>query len=144
MVINALSLAKPDAASALHAELHSNINDICFVSETWLNNRISSHLVCPSGYILLSKDHAGTRNGVGVAIICRSDWQIKCLFASDPFECVWSVITTSNSKYYVAAVYHPPDPVYAGGEIFDYLSDSCEQVLSLDPEAKIVIAADIN
>ena len=34
MVINARSLAKPDAASALHAELHSNNIDICFVSET--------------------------------------------------------------------------------------------------------------
>ena len=52
MVINARSLAKPDAASALHAELHSNNIDICFVSETWLNNRIPSHLVCPNGYIL--------------------------------------------------------------------------------------------
>ena len=36
MIINARSLAKPDAASALHAELHSNKIDICFVSETWL------------------------------------------------------------------------------------------------------------
>ena len=58
--------------------------------------------------------------------------------------CVWSIITTSNSKYYVAAVYHPPDPVYAGGEILDYLSDCCEQVLSSDPDARIVIAGDIN
>ena len=132
MVINARSLAKPDAASALHAELHSNNIDICFVSETWLNNRISSHLVCPSGYILLRKDRAGTRNGGGVAIICRSDGQIKCLFASDSFECVWSVITTSNSKYYVAAVCHPPDPAYAGGEFLDYFSDCCEQVVSSD------------
>ena len=47
MVINARSLAKPDAASALHAELRSNNIDICFVSETWLNNRIPSHLSVP-------------------------------------------------------------------------------------------------
>ena len=144
MIINARSLAKPDAASALHAELHSNKIDICFVSETWLNNRISSHLVCPNGYIILRKDRAGTRNGGGVAFICRSDWQIKRLFASDSFECVWSVITTPHSKYYVAAVYHPPDPVYADGEFLDSLSDCCEQVLSSDPDARIVIAGDIN
>lgn len=126
MVINARSLAKPDAASALNTELHSNNIDICFVSETWLSNRIPSHLVCPNGYTLLRKDRAGMRNGGGVAVICRSDWQIKCLFASDSFECVWNVITTSNSKYCVAAVYHPPDPVYAEGEFLDYLSDCCE------------------
>ena len=113
MIINARSLAKPDTASALHAELHSNKIDICFVSETWLNNRIPSHLVCLNGYILLRKDRAGTSNGGGVAVICRSDWQIKRLFSSDFFECVWSVITTPNSKYDVAAVCHPPDPVYA-------------------------------
>ena len=77
-------------------------------------------------------------------VICRSDWQIKRLFASDSFECVWSIITTPNSKYYVAAVYHPPDPVYADGEFLDYVSDCCEQVLSLDPDARIVIAGDIN
>lgn len=100
--------------------------------------------MCPSGYILLRKDRAGTHNGGEVAIICRSDWQIKCLFASDSFECVWSVLTTSNSKYYVAAIYHPPDPVYTGGEFLDYLSDCCEQVLSSDPDARIVIAGDIN
>ena len=66
------------------------------------------------------------------------------LFTSDPFECVLSVITTSNCKYYVAAVHHPRVPVYAGGEILDYLSDCCEQVLSPNPNARIVIAGDIN
>ena len=49
-------------------------------------------------------DRAGTRNGGGVTVICRSDWQIECF----------------NSKYYVAAVCHPPNPVYADGEILDY------------------------
>ena len=98
----------------------------------------------PNGYILLTKERAGTRNAGGVAVICRSDWQIKCLFASDSFECVWSVITSSNSKYYVAAVYHPPNPGYVDGEILDYLSGRFEQVLSSDRDARIVIAGDIN
>ena len=67
----------PDTASAFHAELHSNNMDICFAFETWLNNRIPSHLVCPSGYILLRKDRAGTCNRAGGTdspkiISCRS------------------------------------------------------------------------
>lgn len=37
MVINARSLAKPEAALALHIELHSNNIDICFVSEMCLS-----------------------------------------------------------------------------------------------------------
>ena len=51
MVINARSLAKPDAAPALYAELHSKKVDICFVSETLLNKNIPSHMICPDGYI---------------------------------------------------------------------------------------------
>ena len=49
--MNARSLVKPDAASALNTELRSNNNiDVCFVSETWLNSNISSNLVRPNGY----------------------------------------------------------------------------------------------
>ena len=55
MVINARSLAKPGATSALYADLHSNKIDICFVSETWLNNKIPSHLICPDGYTISRK-----------------------------------------------------------------------------------------
>ena len=68
MVINARSLAKPDAAPALYAELHSKKVDICFVSETLLNKNIPSHMICPDGYILLRKDRSDLRAGGGVAI----------------------------------------------------------------------------
>ena len=37
LVINARSLAKPDAPSALYTEMISNNIDICFVSKTWLH-----------------------------------------------------------------------------------------------------------
>ena len=40
VVMNARSLAKPDVAPALYAELKSNNIDVCFVSESWLNKRI--------------------------------------------------------------------------------------------------------
>ena len=71
MVINPRSLAKPDVAPALYAELHSNKADICFVSETWLNKYVPAHMICPDGYTLLRKDRSDLRTGGGVAIICR-------------------------------------------------------------------------
>ena len=43
LVMNARSLVKPDAPSALNTELRSNNIDVCFVSETWLNSNISSN-----------------------------------------------------------------------------------------------------
>lgn len=77
MVINARSLEKPDAASSLHADLHSNKVDLCFVSETWLNDEIPPNLMCPNGYILIGKDRFGSRIGGGVAIICRNDSHVN-------------------------------------------------------------------
>ena len=56
MVINAHSLAEADAAPALCAELSSNDIDICFVSESWLNIKILSHLICPVSYVMVRKD----------------------------------------------------------------------------------------
>ena len=144
--MNARSLAKPDAAPALYAELKSNI-DVCFVSESWLNKRIPSHLICPDGYTIIRKDRVGARTGGGVAIICRNDWKIRVLNfkANFEFETVWCKIQTTNSKYYMASIYHPPDPeVYKATDLIDFLSDSCDQILHDEPDAKIVIAGDVN
>ena len=59
LIVNAVSLAKPDAASALIAELSTNNVDICKISETWLAKKIWSSLICPNGYTFLRKgsDH---------------------------------------------------------------------------------------
>ena len=59
-------------------------------------------------------------------------------------EVVWCKISTTNSEYYVASVYHPPDPIYDTCELLDFMSNSCDQILHDDPDAKIIIAGDIN
>ena len=79
MVINARSLAKPQAASALNTELSTWEIDICFVCETWLNNKIPFNLICPNNYCIIRKDHGDNRNGGGVGIICRNAWKCKVL-----------------------------------------------------------------
>ena len=101
MVINARSLVKADAAPALYAELSSNNIDICFVSESWLNKKILSHLICPDGYVMVRKDRNGIRAGGGVAVICRKDWKLKVINANGQFEfeTLWCKVTTPNSKY---------------------------------------------
>ena len=58
LVINARSLAKPDAPSALYTEMISNNIDICFVSETLLHDNISSELIYPNGYGILRNDRS--------------------------------------------------------------------------------------
>ena len=129
MVINARSLAKPQAASALNTELSTWEIDICFVCETWLNNKIPSNLICPENYCIIRKDRGDNRNGGGVAIICRNDWKCKVLNFQNNLECIWCEIKTANSKYYAASLYHPPEPVYEEGELLNHLSESIEQIL---------------
>ena len=57
---------------------------------------------------------------------------------------MWCEIQTKNSKYHIGAVYYPPDPEYSKSEFLDHLSDSCEPILLTEPNARLIIAGDIN
>ncbi len=63
MVINARSLAKPDACSALCLELNSRNVDLGIVTETWLKSTIPSQVVCPDGFTVIRKDRPYGRQG---------------------------------------------------------------------------------
>ncbi len=145
MVINARSLAKPDACSALYLELNSHNVDLGIVTETWLKSTIPSQVVCPDGFTVIRKDRPYGRQGGGVAVFCRHDWKLEILEEfSNPYECLWTKITTNNSIFYLSAIYHPPSPEYHPDDLLDFLMDSCERLLSLAPNAKLIIAGDIN
>ena len=143
-VLNARSLVKPDASAALYLELTNNNVDFCIITETWLKPAIPSHLVCPNGFSMIRKDREN-RQGGGVAVICRNDWKLERLHAfQNPYECLWAKISTPNSEYYVAAVYHPPSPEYSSGDFLDFLIDAVERLLSFTPNARLIIAGDVN
>ena len=145
MAANARSLAKPDATISLSTELTTTNNiDLCFISETWLNKNVPSNLICPDGYVIVRKDRADGRRGGGVAIVCRNDWKIRPIISESNFECLWCEISTTNSKYYTASIYHPPDPLYDESALLEYLSESMEQILSELPTARIILAGDVN
>jgi hypothetical protein len=78
--------------------------------------------------------------------LCRNDWKINKLdFNNTVFECLWCEIhVKNNNKYYVAAIYNPPDQTYPEPDLLDHLSKSCEQILLSDTGARIIIAGDIN
>ena len=144
LVLNARSIVKPDTYPVLYAELKSNNIDVCCISETWLNPTIASSLICPPEFCIIRKDRLGDRGG-GAAILCRKDWRMqKIPNMNNPFECLWVKITTENSSFNVAAVYHPPDHNYNADDLIQVLMDSCEQLLSENPNTKIIITGDIN
>lgn len=72
MVINVRSIVKTDAAPALHAELQSKNVDICIITETWLNSKVSSSLVYPDGYVIVRKDRKDDGMGGGVATFAET------------------------------------------------------------------------
>ena len=74
------------------------------ITETWLNDKIPSSLVCLGNYVFVRKDQCDSRSGDGVAILCRDDWKVKNLDFDNNLECVWCEIVTLNTKYYVASV----------------------------------------
>ena len=95
-MLNARSLVKPDAYSALHAELNGNDIDLCFISETWLHSAIPNSLICPPGYSIARKDRKDTRGG-GVAILCRNNWRMEnILNVENMFECICMKIIRKN------------------------------------------------
>ena len=57
---------------------------------------------------------------------------------SNPYECLWTKITTINSIFYLLAIYHPLSPEYQSDDLLDFLTDSCERLLSLEPIAKLI------
>ena len=144
LVINARSLAKPDAPSALYTEMISTNIDICFVSETWLHSNISSKLICPNRYGILRNDRSTPRPGGGVAILYKIDWRISDIIASETFEYLSCKIKRENAEYFISALYHPPNPDYQQQELLDYLFGRCEEILITNSSARMIIAGDVN
>ena len=122
------------------------MRDVCFVSETWLNECIPNHLVTPDGFTLLRKDRA-ERQGGGVCILCRNDWKMERLeLSSNAYECLWAKITCGigGQPFWVASLYHPPQSTYDETGLIEFLINSCDEILSSSPGAEIIIAGDLN
>ena len=144
MVLNARSLAKPDACAALYTDLKSKNIDVCCISETWLKKTHMDHVICPQGFTILRKDRIN-RSGGGVAVLCRNDWNIQEISnLCSEFECLWTKIETLNSQFFLATVYHPPNPEYNQHDLIEFLIDSCEGLLLTNPNSKLIIAGDVN
>ena len=143
-VLNARSIAEPDAFPALGADIKSNNIDVCCITETWLKPTIPSSLLCPPNFSIIRKDRTNCR-GAGVAILCRNDWRMQPLPDLDnPFECLRTKIIAQNSEFFVATIYHPPDYEYNEQDLIEFLIDSCEQLLLSKSNSNIIIAGDIN
>ena len=62
---------------------------------------------------------------------------------SNDFECLWAKISTSNSVFHIAVVYHPPEPQYNADNLNDFLANTCNDILVSDPNSKLIICGDL-
>ena len=86
LVLNARSIAKPDAFPALCADIKcNNIDHFCCITETWLKPTIPSSLLCPPNFSIIRKDRTNCRGG-GVAILCRNDWIMQLQYRLEVLE----------------------------------------------------------
>ena len=130
LVINARSLVKPDAPSALYAQIISNNIDICFVSETWLHDNILPQPIPPNSYGIPRNDRYLDSTARGrVAILCKIDWRISDIIAGETFEHISCKTISDNAEYFISALYHPPNPDYQQLELLDYLSRRSKEIL---------------
>ena len=58
--------------------------------------------------------------------------------------CAWVKISTTNQGYFVPSVYHPPTFDYYETGFIEFLKNSCESILATSPNARLIIAGDIN
>jgi hypothetical protein len=56
MVLNARSLAKPDACAALYMDLKSKNIDVCCISKTWQKKTHMDHVICPQGFTIVKTE----------------------------------------------------------------------------------------
>ena len=49
-----------------------------------------------------------------------------------------------DQHFYAAAVYYPHNPIYCSENLIEFLENACESILSMNPNARLMITGDIN
>lgn len=141
-MLNAAALTEPFAIAHLAADLCGNHSDVAIISETHFKEKHCTAAVSIAGYTLYRRDRTRRRGG-GVTVYVRStlqssEWKHKA--EDDTFEMLWVRIGYT----FLAAIYHPPNPVYQTESLLNYI-DACVEELSDDfPLTQIVISGDVN
>ena len=97
------------------------------------------------GYTVYRRDRTGRRGG-GVAMYVHSNiqatiWSPTSSVDSRAFELLWVRV---GVDLFVAALYHPPRPVYAAADLLSYVENCVAEVSHDYPLAEIILAGDLN
>ena len=142
-LLNARSLAKPNAFDQLSADLTGYNTDVALITETHLKKKHNANITSIHGYRTFRRDREKRRGG-GVAIFIRNDHDFTVLNTDNSvFEIIW-VNLHGPSAAIIGVLYHPPKPVYAESSILQYLEERIAQFGNEFPGKPIALAGDFN
>ena len=145
-VLNATSLAKPNALQMLHCDLISHKIDICIITETWFKSKHDVSFTSLAGYILYRRDREG-RKGGGVAIYVRENLCPKdnpYHIARKDIELLWIQLTFQSRHFIIGAVYHPPKPKYQETDLLLEIEFSLTTFSNQFQSSVIILCGDFN
>lgn len=91
----------------------SNNFDIICLTETWLNNNITSDAVQIPGYLMFREDRQGDQRGGGVAVYVSTRLRVKItkieINKENAFECIFLRLTYNNQSCALGTLYRPPN-----------------------------------
>lgn len=147
-LLNATSLAKPNAKQHLFADIQNTKSDIVLVVETWFCGKHNNSELALEGFTLFRRDRNGGRKGGGLAAYVTNC--IQCDIWSDSnalnneVEIMWLICHCNGLTVIVGLCYHPPAPHYQPSEFVSQLTDSIDVIIHDVASDLIVIAGDFN
>ena len=132
------SLNRMLSPTLIHADLIANNIGIAIITETWLKSHHANSQFTLPGYSLFRRDRLKRRGG-GVAIYTKTGLHATILELEEPYdrnlELLWLRVTLEGHAFIVAAVYHPPKPIYQESELISAIERSLERFVTPDTRA---------
>ena len=149
-MLNATSLAKPNAKEHLSADIQNFQCDMILIVETWFNHKHNSADFAIDGYSLYRRDRHGKRKGGGLCLYARNEFKCSILNvdsesqSDNNIEVLWILCNTDCCSFIVCLCYHPPNPLYKCSQIIDHISNGIDYFTSLYTTDFILVAGDFN
>lgn len=131
----------------LSAIVHQREFDIVGISETWLDEGISSDVVALNGYSLFRQDRGSRGGGVGLYVRdCFRAELVTLDFALESLtECIWVKLVVRGFVIVVGVMYRPPNRKSRNSRMESFIRDIDNMLNYICPMADYVVClGDVN
>lgn len=133
----------------LTAILEINQIDIGCITESWLDENITTNSIDITNYTCYRHDRADGRKGGGVVCYISTQWpctRLQLLETPD-LESIWlllrrPVMPRQVSHIAIGAIYHPPGA--PSGPMVHHITTAVDTIISQHPHAGVAIVGDFN